>query len=142
MISEKAYGVIPLRREKEKWEVFLVCHVKGNYWSFPKGHGEKVETPHQAAQRELFEETGLNVAQFLDVSSFVEDYDLLRNGVPAHKTVFYYLALVEGTVNLQENEIKEGKWFDLSQAKEVLTFSGSKEIFFQACKIIAHLSLP
>ncbi|MBN1915102.1 MAG: NUDIX domain-containing protein [Parachlamydiales bacterium] len=142
MIYETSYGIVPVRKIEERWEVFLVCHAQGRYWSFPKGHSEEGEEPLQAAKRELFEETNLSVVQVFDLSPFVEEYDFLRNQKEAHKTVFYFLASVEGTVRLQRKEILDGRWFSLTETKETITYQGSQEIFSKVCHFLSFLSFP
>ncbi len=42
-------------------EAFLIQHVNGKHWGFPKGHPEEGESFEQIAVRELFEETGLQI---------------------------------------------------------------------------------
>lgn len=51
-----SYSVI-LPRVKNQW--VLCRHKQRHTWEFPGGHIEPGETPQQAAQRELAEETGL-----------------------------------------------------------------------------------
>ena len=71
--KEFCFGIIPLKRKEESWEVFLVKHNKG-HWGFPKGHSLLEETPEQIACREVYEETGLSVTNFLQVSPLTEKY--------------------------------------------------------------------
>ncbi|HCR81561.1 MAG TPA: hypothetical protein DIV47_03745 [Candidatus Pacebacteria bacterium] len=42
-------------------KVLLIKHKKLGYWLAPGGHVEEGELPHQAAEREVWEETGLKV---------------------------------------------------------------------------------
>ncbi len=64
--EEYAYGVIPLRYDNSKYEVFLIQHRKGYHWGFPKGHPEAEDSNiEDTSKRELKEETGLDIQQFL-----------------------------------------------------------------------------
>lgn len=45
-------------------KVLLVKHKKLGIWLNPGGHIEEGELPHQAAEREYFEETGVTVAAY------------------------------------------------------------------------------
>ncbi|OGJ39364.1 MAG: hypothetical protein A3A82_00470 [Candidatus Pacebacteria bacterium RIFCSPLOWO2_01_FULL_47_12] len=45
-------------------KVLLVHHKKLNKWLCPGGHMEAGELPHQAAEREFFEETGVQVTAY------------------------------------------------------------------------------
>ena len=64
MINDASFGVIPFKKIKGVWHVFLICHHDG-HWGFPKGHPEGEETSIQAAERELFEETGLKISKLV-----------------------------------------------------------------------------
>lgn len=102
-------------------------HGKG-HWAFPKGHPEEGESHHQTAERELQEETGLNVARFFEVAPFKEFYVFKQDGVLVDKMVTYYLAEVAGEVTLQEEEVEEFRWLSFAEAKEVATFDECKEL--------------
>lgn len=54
-----AGGVIYRRLPDAKVEILLIQDSKGR-WTIPKGHIEDGETPRQAAEREIKEETGLS----------------------------------------------------------------------------------
>jgi len=53
-----AGGVIYRRAQDGGIEILLIADSKGR-WTIPKGHIEENETPRQAAEREIREETGL-----------------------------------------------------------------------------------
>lgn len=131
MNYERAYGIIPLRRKDQKWQVLLVNHVKGNYWGFPKGHAAPGETPKETAIRELFEETQLRVKLFLREESLRERYNFTRGEQPIDKEVSYFLAEVEGNVVLQPTETQSSLWIDLDKAEAQITFSQSKVLLNQ-----------
>jgi bis(5'-nucleosidyl)-tetraphosphatase len=131
MIKEQTYGIIPLRKQDDKWQVLLVHHVKGHYWGFPKGHSNPGEAPKEAALRELFEETRLRVKSFLAVEPLHEAYDFYRTGLHIYKDVSYFLAEVEGEVTLQVAETQASLWINLSDAEETITFPQSKALVKQ-----------
>lgn len=45
----------------DKQKILLLKQARSPYWLLPSGHVEDYELPHQAAIREVLEETGLNV---------------------------------------------------------------------------------
>ena len=47
-----------------KGKVLVVCQY-GHSWSLPKGHLEDNETPLKAAEREIFEESGINELEYV-----------------------------------------------------------------------------
>jgi 8-oxo-dGTP pyrophosphatase MutT (NUDIX family) len=58
-----AIGVVPLTEDGDTFLVGQYRYTLGFYsWEIPEGGGAKTETPLQAAQRELREETGITAA--------------------------------------------------------------------------------
>lgn len=133
-----SYGIIPLRHEHRQWKVLLIQHHSG-HWSFPKGHPEQDELPLESAQRELQEETGLTVKQLLSEEPIVEKYFFMQKGERIEKTVYYYLALVEGTLMLQACEIKSCQWILLSDAPSQITFKEAKKVCKAAIDFVRQL---
>ncbi len=132
-----SYGIIPLRKgPRDKWEVLLIQHRKGLYWSFPKGHAEGREEPLQTATRELYEETGLLVKTLLSEEVFTENYQFMSNNSLISKQVTYYLALVEGGLSLQTEEISDAKWVLFSEAPSFISFPESQAVCSKAYSFI------
>lgn len=127
-----SFGIIPFRNVKGKWQVLLVQHVNGQHWGFPKGKVEEMESARDAAARELREETGLTVQQYISEEPFTEHYNLSGK----KKSVGYYPALVTGVLKCQLDEILSANWFSLDDAAKQLSFLESQRIFTQARKIL------
>lgn len=138
MKKESSYGIIPLRIQQNEWQVLLIQHHAG-HWAFPKGHADPGETPEQAAERELKEETGLTILRFLSPDPLSESYFFMVQGQRISKTVQYFLALVEGDIIIQEREIKDSQWTSLSQALDCITFKEGKRICLQANEFLKTL---
>lgn len=126
-IQEKSYGIIPVRRIEEKWQVLMIQHQAG-HWSFPKGHSEVGETAFDSAKRELQEETGVKVKRLLREEPFFEEYKFQKKGKLVEKTVTYFLAEVEGEVFLQTEELKDARWMELPEANNLATFPEAKRL--------------
>lgn len=127
MAEEHSFGIIPIRRVGNEWEVLLVKHHWG-HWGFPKGHSEFGEQGKETAVRELKEETGLAIKRFLSDEAFIEKYPTHRNGVARNKTVTFYLAEVEGEVVVQAAELAACIWVPLNEAELNLTFKEAQSI--------------
>lgn len=137
MIKDQSYGVIPLRYEGGVWQVLLICHTKGSFWCFPKGHPESDESPYQAAARELFEETGLSIKRLLSDKTFEEQYSFRSSNDYVHKTVTYFLGEVEGILFLQEEEVADSQWVDLEKAESKITFPEAQSLIRQVIDILS-----
>jgi len=128
MIKVESYGIVPFLNEKGTWKVLLILHQEGNHWGFPKGKANPGESPLEAATRELKEETGLSVIDVLRQQPLVEQYQFRRKKQFIVKTVQYFPALVQGNLVLQEEEIREAKWFSIPEALQQLTFREARHI--------------
>jgi 8-oxo-dGTP pyrophosphatase MutT (NUDIX family) len=128
MIKIESFGIIPLKQDNGDWKVLLILHKEGSHWSFPKGKADPDEEAIHAAKRELKEETGLDVVQFLNEEPYVEQYQFRSKFDTIQKTVHYFPAVVSGVLHLQEEEIRDAIWLKLPEAIEHLTFKEAKNI--------------
>jgi 8-oxo-dGTP pyrophosphatase MutT (NUDIX family) len=131
-MKEVSFGIIPLKRdENSQIKVFMTEHREG-HWGFPKGKKEKGEKPKETAQRELQEETGFQVLEYLDLPSLEEKYHLIRqNGKRHSKTVTYFFALVQGAFLKQEDEVNDGMWYSIEKIEEMATHPATKQVCHQ-----------
>ncbi len=139
MILDESFGIIPLRRRPDGvWEVFLILHKSGHHWSFPKGHKDcETEESFAAAQRELFEETGLRIANRLPFPALLETYEFRHRHSLVRKKVEYFAAEVSGDPILQAEEIRDGRWVALSDAHQLLTFKEAQAICTRVIQLLA-----
>ena len=128
MVYEKSYGIIPLKQVRGEWQVFVILHKNGFHWGFPKGKADEGENPLTSATRELKEETGLEVEKILRDSPIVEQYVFMRRGERIKKEVSYFPAIVSGALLLQPEEIADGKWVNVGEAFDLLTFKEARDV--------------
>ena len=131
MLHEKSCGAIVYRKSHGNIEILLIKHVNSGHWSFPKGHVEGDETEVETAEREIREETGIEVnidPTFRETVSYSPKRD-------TQKVVVYFLAKAK-TFNFvpQEEEIAEIRWVDIVHAGHVLTYENDKTIVTKARK--------
>jgi bis(5'-nucleosidyl)-tetraphosphatase len=127
MKEDFSFGIIPLRKENDQWQVFVIQHL-GGHWSFPKGHPEPGETEIQTAERELWEESGLTVDRYPIDNVFKETYRFRQAGIMISKTVKYWVAEVSGTVVLQVREVIDYTWVPLEDAMKAVSFKEAKRM--------------
>ncbi len=116
--------------------MFLIQHNRSGYWGFPKGHAEGEESREAAAFRELKEETNLDVIQLLQKEPLMEQYTFILERRRVFKQVFYFIAEVGGAVELQKQEIHDGKWMPFSEAIAQVTHQEGKALLAQVEKLL------
>lgn len=131
-INERSFGVVPIALRQGSLSVLLVQHRSGA-WLFPKGKAEKDETPHETAERELKEETGLDIERWLEVGPFKERYRFFRAGKKIYKEVQYFPAFVKGEVVLQLEELRSARWERVEATPSAVTFPEMKKIAQDLC---------
>ena len=131
-----SYGIIPIRKQHDAWQVFIIQH-KAGHWGFPKGHpNSDQEAPQQVAERELHEETGLNVKQYVFKQPLSVNYTAMSHGKHAYKTVVYFIAQVQGNVHLCPDEIAAGMWIDVEQVDQKITFANMQPLLKQLHQLL------
>ena len=128
LIPEKSCGaVIFAERSGERY--YLVEQMLKGHFSFCKGHVEGGETELETAEREIREETALEV-RFVDGFREVVRYSPYPGAV---KTVVFYLAHAGRTETAaQPEEVKEILWLSEADALRTLTYDSDREILRKA----------
>lgn len=131
-----SYGVLPFIKEGNEWKVFLI-HQYGSsgdvFWTFPKGHPEEGESPEEAAQRELYEETGITLEQLHIDKAFEQSYTFRYKDSEIHKTVTYFLGIAATPdFSIQEDEVDAAGWFSVTEAQVQLTHDSAKALLTAA----------
>lgn len=136
MKYDKSCGAIIYRTDNLKLYYLVLQHFEG-HWSFSKGHVEKSETEVETTQREILEETGLEV-------SIDKNFRLVNIYSPAiniMKEVIYFIAeSSKSIIQLQTDELKSMKWCLFNEAYQLITFDSDKEILNKANEYILTLS--
>lgn len=130
MKIEVTSGAVVYRVNNGKVEYLLLQSTnEGNFWGFPKGHVETGEDLVTTAQREIMEETHLDLP--IDTSYHVAtEYDLPNGN---HKQMTLYTAHLKQDQNLalQAVEIKNAVWLDYHDARQRLTYDNLKQLLDQ-----------
>lgn len=96
-------------------------------WSMPKGHVEKGEHQWSTAEREVWEETGIEGEAFDTLGTI--DYWFVSEGVRIHKTVHHnLLRFVDGELNDEDPEVTEVSWVPMSELIERLAYADERKL--------------
>lgn len=127
-LKTKSCGTATVRAGATELEVLLVQpRAWQDKWAFPKGHVDEGETDEDAAVRETYEETGVQV---MLLPHILGTFDV--NLKHEHKTVVIYMAEpVEGTStepNPQDGENHDVRWWPVSALPQPIQ---SQEVIFE-----------
>lgn len=110
---------------------YLLLHYPHGHWDLPKGKIEKGETKHEAALRELKEETGLD-ATIIDGFQEQFDYFFKAEGQLIKKTVYFFIAQTDKREITLSHEHIGSAWLPKEEALARLTFENAKELLNSA----------
>lgn len=99
-------------------------------WSFPKGHREENETPHDCAKREIYEETGITI-------------DDIQSKKAVFVSIYYYFDIAfenECPTNpIDTKEVKDIGWFT---PEETILLDKNKDVNVYFSKLLNKLIDP
>lgn len=145
--GEKSAGAVIFKRTPKGIQYLLLFGGKIG-WGFPKGHIDGDETPKETAIREIEEETGIIIKEFIPNFEAYSHYQMkqdFRKTPPKdlpkkkwkNKTVIFYLAEVKENVKVKiSHEHEKYVWATYDAAQEKLIYG--KEIIKKARKVIEN----
>ena len=120
---ETSYGGVVVRGD----QVLVITPAGRRVTGLPKGGREIGETPEQAAEREVREETGI-VARVREPLGDVT-YWYRRDGRRVHKTVHFFLCdFVAGSTDDHDHEVDDARWIPLAEAPRRLSYRGERAL--------------
>lgn len=97
-------------------------------WGFPKGKIEPGETFLAAAEREIFEETGIKDASF--VKSLSTYQRQVADGKPMLLNIYMFLFTTDQEeINSITNDVLGAQWFPIKEISSYLTLAADKHFF-------------
>jgi mutator protein MutT len=135
--KEISAGGIVVKREGAQLLVLLTQHSGHKGWIFPKGHLEAGETAHEAAVREVAEETGIKARVVCNVGriryAFHADGRLVLKSV-----VMYLMEYVTGEVTDTSSEVSAVKWVPAEEVARTLTYPSERALWAKAQHLLAR----
>jgi len=133
--KEYSAGIVVYRNEhagSREQRLYLLLQYPGGYWDLAKGKLEQDETAHEAALRELQEETGLQArveAGFMKnlIYKFRDSQGLLVD-----KTVTFFLGEAATGEVVLSFEHKDFVWLPYEAAKKQLTYLNAQQLILDA----------
>ncbi len=99
--------------------------------ALPKGHVDPGETPLQAAEREVREETGVIAEPVRELGEV--RYWYRRDGRTIAKAVqFWLFDYLRGDTADHDHEVQEARWLPLREAEHELTHAAEREMVGRA----------
>lgn len=107
-------------------------------WCLPKGHLEGIETPPQAAVREIYEETGISGRIIKHLKTI--DYWFAGYDRRVHKVVHHYLLeAIGGELTVENDPDKEAEdvaWVEASKAADRLAYPNERRVVSLALELL------
>lgn len=130
MYMEISCGAVVYTKREDQY-LFVIVQEQSGAYSFPKGHMEGCETEIECAQREIFEETGLEP---VFVKGFREsDAYELREKPGTRKQVVYFLAECSREPLIpRQGEIRKIVLLPYAQAMQCFEWEGTRRVLAAA----------
>lgn len=119
--GDRVVVIVPVKRAADGSRVL----------GLPKGHLDGDETPEQAAQREVAEETGVSGELVGELGEVEYRYER-RGRTIAKRVRFYLYEYRSGDVADHDHEIEDARWLRFGDALRELTYDGEREMVRRA----------
>jgi bis(5'-nucleosidyl)-tetraphosphatase len=132
MIEEVSAGAVVFFERQGSQRRFLALHYPAGHWDFPKGGIEKGESEEEAAIREIREETGIEIRNFIPSFKKKIEYHYRRADGFSHKQVIFFLAEAPTDKIRISFEHSGYEWLTYEDAMKRLSFENARNILKDA----------
>lgn len=139
MPREASAGGVVIRERDGEFDLAVIQPRGRDVWALPKGHVDSGESPQQAAQREVLEETGLTVRPHSPLGEIRYIYQF--RGQKIFKQVHFFLfTYLEGEIDRLDPkmrlEVTQARWIPLAEASKTLSYKGEREMADKAAALL------
>lgn len=123
----------------------LLISQHGIDWTLPKGHVDKGESLLEAAEREIYEESGVSGLEMIKELGSYQRYRIGKHGEDdksEFKTINMFLFRVDNCDNQLcpvDPENPGASWFNLDEAADKITISQDRKFFLSVVDEIRQL---
>ena len=122
-VIRAAGGILYRPRKDGELEVAVIHRPRYDDWTLPKGKVDRGETIHEAAEREVEEETGFKVRRGPGIAQ-----NTYRDRRGRLKIVDYFYMTPTGGEFRPNDEVDEVRWLLLDEAVALLTHDRDREM--------------
>lgn len=146
VVAEVSAGGLVVDREAAAGPLALVigrrsARTGALEWVIPKGHLEEAETPRQAAEREVAEETGITAVAAESLG--IVDYWFAAEDRRVHKTVHHFLLdPVGGALSTADREVEQVAWVPLADLPGRLAYADESRLATRALELLSGEPAP
>lgn len=129
MRTTHSAGGVVMNKEKQ----VLIVNQRGRAWSLPKGHVEQGETAQEAAEREIYEESGVKKLTLIKELGTYKRHKLTSenkdNKEELKEITIFLFTTSEEKLAPRDPENPEARWVGIEHVENMLTHPKDKAFF-------------
>jgi 8-oxo-dGTP pyrophosphatase MutT (NUDIX family) len=132
VVDERSAGAVLFIDDAGPEPEYLLLHYTAGHWDFAKGNIELGETEHEAATREIREETGITDVEFIGGFERSMTYRYRKAKRLVEKEVVLFLARTKTRKVTISHEHIGFAWKKYDEAVKLLTYKNARDLLAAA----------